>query len=407
MLNKWNLSLSQLRGMLSSEVGLVYTTLGTMGSSLLGGLFWLVLASLLDVESYGLTNYYIALASVFSAVALMGLDATIITFMAKGEKNILYEANSLILISGLILAAVLSAFQWNAGILSIAMVFFMMVLAEALGRRKYREYAFLSIGQRVVQILLSLALYFPFGLLGIIFGYFLGNLVFSYRYLKSISNFTLQVDSVKEKRNFALHSYGFNLIRNFTLQIDKVIIGPLFGYYLLGLYQLGFQFFLFLSIIPLSLYYYLLPEESSGKSKGKIKLLGIGLAVVAAVSVFFVSPYLIEKLFPSFVSAISIVQIMSLAVIPSTVVSVVNASLLGRGKSKTVLIAGLLYIVSLVIALVTLGQFMGAIGLAITLITAQSAQASYLLVEWFSELKKRKGLWFSGSTKTTSYNVSS
>ena len=261
------------------------------------------LASLLDVESYGLVNYYIALASVFSAIALMGLDATIITYMAKGEKRIWYQANSLILVSGLIVTGVLSVFQWSAGLLSIAMVFFMMALAEALGKKKYREYAFLSVGQRIIQIALSLLLYFPFGILGIVFGYFLGNLIFSYRYIKFIPNFSLQIDSIKEKRNFALHSYGFNLIRNFTTYLDKIIVAAIFGYYVLGLYQLGFQFFMFLSIIPLSLYYYLLPEESSGKDKTKIELYGFGIAVIAATAVFFSIPYLIENFFPSFIDS--------------------------------------------------------------------------------------------------------
>ncbi len=370
-----------VRGFLKTERGLIYTTLGTTGASVLGGAFWLVLASLLDVESYGLVNYYIALASVFAALALMGLDATLITFMAKGERKIWYQANSLILLSGLITAGVLSVFQWSAGILSIAMVFFMMTLAEALGKKQYRAYAFLSVGQRVAQIVLSLLLYFPFGLLGIVFGYFLGNLIFSYRYLRFLPNFSLQIDTIKEKRTFALHSYGFNLIRNFTTYLDKIVIAPIFGYYILGLYQLGFQFFMFLSIIPLSLYYYLLPEESSGKSKGKIKVFGFAAAIVAAVAVFFSVPYLIQNFFPSFVESIGIVRIMSLAVIPSTVAAIFNASLLGRGHSKTVLIAGLIYIVSLVTALLTLGQVLGTLGLAVTLVAAQSIQAVFLLLK--------------------------
>ena len=354
------------------------------------------LASLLDVESYGLVNYYIALASVFSAIALMGLDATIITYMAKGEKRIWYQANSLILVSGLIVTGVLSVFQWSAGLLSIAMVFFMMALAEALGKKKYREYAFLSVGQRIIQIALSLLLYFPFGILGIVFGYFLGNLIFSYRYIKFIPNFSLQIDSIKEKRNFALHSYGFNLIRNFTTYLDKIIVAAIFGYYVLGLYQLGFQFFMFLSIIPLSLYYYLLPEESSGKDKTKIELYGFGIAVIAATAVFFSIPYLIGNFFPSFIDSTPIVRIMSLAVIPSTIVAMLNASLLGKGNSKTVLIAGLIYIISLIIALITLGQIMGTLGLAVTLVIAQSIQAAYLL---FKRNTKAKTQFLSQPTR--------
>ena len=369
-----------LRGVIKSEIGLVYTTLGNMGSSFLGGLFWLVLASLLEVESYGLVNYYIALGSIFAAVALTGLDATVITYMAKGDEHINYQANSLVLISGLSVGLVLSFFQMGSGLLAVAMVFFMMALAEALGRKRYREYAFLSVGQRLAQISLSLLLYFQFGIMGIVAGYFLGNLVFSYRYFRSISNFTLKIDSVKEKRNFALHSYGFNLIRNFTNYLDKIIIGPLFGYFVLGLYQLGFQFFMFLSIIPLSLYYYLLPEESSGNNKAKIKQIGFGLAVVAAVLAFFTLPYFIEILFPSFVGAILVVRIMSLAIIPSTIVAVMNASLLGRGESRVVLIAGLIYLSSLIVGVIALGGALGALGLALTLVVAQSIQAIVLLV---------------------------
>lgn len=380
--------IARIRGFLKTDRGLIYTTFGNMGSSLLGGLFWLVLASFIDVESYGLTNYYIALASVFAAIALLGLDATVITYMAKGETRIWFEASSLILLSGLSVTIILSLFQWTTGLLSFAMVFFMMALAEALGRKKYREYAALSIGQRLAQILLSLLFFYPFGILGIIFGYFLGNLIFSYKYLRFIPNFSLKIGSIKEKRTFALHSYGFNLIRNFTTNLDKVVIAPIFGYYMLGLYQLGFQFFMFLSVIPLSLYYYLLPEESSGKNKKTIKYLGVGFAIVASISSAIVVPYVVRALFPSFVESIVVIQIMCLAVIPSTVAAILNASLLGRGKSRQVLLGGIIYITFLVGALLLLGQFFGVYGLAVTLVIAQTIQAVYLLFSFRAWTKK-------------------
>jgi O-antigen/teichoic acid export membrane protein len=371
-----------VKNFLKTEIGLVYTTIGNMGSSVLGGLFWLLLASLLRVESYGLTNYYIALASIFSAVALFGLDATVISWMAKGDKNILFQADSLVLLSGLTVAVLLSFYQWPSGLLSITMVFFVMTLAETLGTKKYKEYAALSIGHRVVQIGLSLVLYVPFGLIGIVLGYCFGNFVFSFRYLTTTAKFTIRMESIKAKSRFALHSYGFNLIRTFTNHLDKIIIAPLFGYYVLGLYQLGFQFFMFLSIIPLSLYSYLLPEESSGNNKGEIKMLGVALSVVAALAVFALTPFLVRRFFPSFVDSIPVVRVMCLAVVPSTISSILNASLLGREKSQPVLAAGLIYVLSLIAFLVVLGQTMGAFGLALTLVVAQSLQAFYLLAKW-------------------------
>jgi O-antigen/teichoic acid export membrane protein len=276
---------------------------------------------------------------------------------------------------------VLSVFQWASGILSAAMVFFMMSIAELLGRKKYGEFALLSIGQRFVQISLSLFLYFQLGIMGIVLGYFLGNLIFSFRYFRILPNFSFEFDGIKEKRNFTLHNYGFNLIRNFTGYLDKIIIGPLFGYFVLGIYQLGFQFFLFLSIIPLSLYYYLLPEESSGKDKSKIKIVGFGLAVVAAIFAFFTLPFFIETLFPTFASSVWVVRIMSLAVIPSTIVAIISASLLGRGRSKYVFVAGLIYLASVIVGVLVLGEAMGAMGLAVTLVVAQSIQAGFLLTK--------------------------
>ena len=160
--------------------------------------------------------------------------------------------------------------------------------------------------------------------------------------------------------------------------MDKVIIGVLFGYYALGLYQLGFQFLMLLSIIPGSLYQYLLPEESSGKSKREIKLIGLTFSIALALTTFIISPYLIENLFPTFMDSIQIVRVMSLAVIPSTIVAMLNASLLGKERSKTVLTAGLVYLTSLITGLIIMGKIMGILGLALTLVITQVIQAIYL-----------------------------
>ena len=373
--------INKILALMKSETGLLYISIGNMGSSVLGGLLWFILAGFLSVENYGVVNYYIAIANIFFAIGLMGLDATVITYLAKKEQAIKFQATSLAFISALIIASILSIYNWSLGILAATQILFMMTLAEKLGTKKYRQYAFSLIGQRITQIILSIGLYFLLGILGILVGYFLGNIIFSFRYiLNAIPNLTLQFAQIKEKRNFALHSYSTNLVRNFTLYLDKLLIVPLFGYYILGLYQLAFQFFLFLSIIPLSLYSYLLPEESSGVNRKTIKLLGISLSIIAAIAALIGLPYIIERLFPNFVDSIPIVRIISLAIIPATIIAILNATLLGRGRSKTVFIAGITYMIALIIGLITLGQILGSTGLAITILLAQTIQASYLLI---------------------------
>jgi O-antigen/teichoic acid export membrane protein len=249
--------------------------------------------------------------------------------------------------------------------------------------RAYRRYALISLGQSIAQITLSFLLYYPLGIIGILLGYFLGCLVFSYKYFYStIKNFTLNFDSLKEKRNFALHSYGYNLIgRQLANYFDKVVIGALFGYYILGLYQLGFQFFTFLTIIPASLSQYLLPEDSSGKPRKEIKIIGLILSIAVAITAYITTPYLIQKLFPTFIDSIPLVQVMSLAIVPTTIVVILNASRLGKEKSRTVFIAGLIYLTSLIIALITLEKVMGILGLALSLILARTIQAIYLIID--------------------------
>lgn len=370
-----------LKKIIREELGLAYTTIGSLGSSLLGALLWLILASILTVENYGLVNYYIAVATIAATTTILGLNTTITAYLAKGEEKLTQEANSLTLILGLASAIILSPFQWTSAILSATTIFFNMTLAETLGRKNYQEYALLAIGQRTAQITLSLILYYQIGILGIILGYILGNLIFSYRFFQSIKKFTLKFNNLKEKRNFAFHSYGFNLTRTLTTYLDKIIIASLFGYHTLGLYQLGFQFFMFLSMIPASLYQYILPEESGGKNKEEIKIVGLTLSAILAITASITAPYIIEKLFPTFVEATQIVQIMSLAIIPSTIALVQTASLLAKENSRKVFASGIIYLASIITGLSILGRIMDITGLAFAVLIAQIIQAAYLTIK--------------------------
>ena len=374
-----NIGISRLRRLIKEDVGLIYTTVGGLGASVLGAFFWLILASILSVDNYGTVNFYIASANIIAGIGIIGLNVTVTTYIAKGEHKLLQEANSITLITGVVSALVLSVFHWAAGLLSATLVFFTMAQAEMLGKKAYREYAFVLIGQRVTQITLSLLLYFQIGIIGIILGYFI---FFSYKYFLSIRNFSLKINSLKEKRNFTIHSYGYNLIgQTLSNYIDKIIIGAIFGYYTLGLYQLGFQFFMFLSIIPASLQQYLLPEESSGNQRHKIKLLVLAFSIVASIALFILSPYLITNFFPTFTDAIPLVRLVSLSVIPSTIVAMLTASFLGNEKSKVVFAAGLIYITALISCIVVLGLVIGVLGLAIAIIIAKTIQAAFLLTK--------------------------
>lgn len=138
---------------------------------------------------------------------------------------------------------------------------------------------------------------------------------------------------------------------------------------------------MFLTIIPASLSQYLLPEESSGKIKKEIKTIGLILSITVALTAYITTPYIIQNLFPSFVDSIPLVKVMSLAVVPSTIVAILTASHLGKEKSRTVFIAGLIYLASLIIGLIALEKIMGFLGLALAIAVAQTIQAIYLIIK--------------------------
>jgi len=370
--------ISKIFRFIKREKGFAYTTLGNVSSTLLGALFWFILASILKVGDYGEINYFIALAVIPASIASLGLNTTVITYLAKGDEDIVREADSIILLSSLIVGFTLLPIHWSASLISVAFVFYGMTIAEILGRKLYSEYAFVTILERLLQIIFSIILYFKIGLIGILIGYFLGPILLSYRYINNLKNITFKINSLRHRISFTLHSYGLNIINSLSTYLDKIIIGSIFGFYALGLYQLGFQFLMLLAIIPGSLYTYLLPEESSGVNRIEIKILGIIFSIIIALLGFIFSPYIVKILFPNFVNAIQLVQIMCIAIIPLTITSLANARLFGEERSKYAFMGGLIYIISMIIGLAIFGMYIGIIGLAIAIIAAQSSRAVYL-----------------------------
>jgi O-antigen/teichoic acid export membrane protein len=370
--------ISKALNFVRKEKGLAYTVAGNIGASLLGAVFWLLLASVLKVDEYGEVNYYIALATIPVALGSLGLNTAITTYLAKGDEEVVREADSIALISGSALAMLVIPFHWSLSLLVLAMMFYAMSIAEILGRKAYGEFAVVSVSSKLTQIILSIILYFKFGLIGVLMGYFLAPLLFSYRYFSCLRNFTVKINSLREKANFTLHSYGFNLVGSFSNCIDKIIVGAVFGLSALGIYQLGFQFFMFLSIMPASLSMYLLPEESSGGERKEAKLVGFTLSAAAALAVFLLSPWIVRVFFPKFAEAVPVIRVMSLAIMPATINSMLAAKLFGKEKSNFVLIGGLIYISCLATTLMLFGKAIGLTGLAASILLAQSTQTIYL-----------------------------
>jgi O-antigen/teichoic acid export membrane protein len=367
-----------LFGSLTSQKGLIYIVLGNLlGATLTGG-FWLLLATIQSVEEYGKTNYEVAIASLAASAALLGLNTTVTSYLAKGSSKINIQANQVVLISGGIAAVVVSFVDWYLSAFVIGMTFWMMSTYELLGKKQYKQYAMTIIGARGSQMILSIGLFYVLGVMGIILGFAISFLLFSQRYFISTKQFSLIFDEVKSKMKFASHAYSFNMSNAFLMYFDKLVILPLFGYAILGYYQLGFQFLLFLGMIPISFYQYLLSEESSGLRKTKVRLVGILVSVCLTVVLFASSPWIVQTFFPHFENSIDAIRIMSIGIIPMMIVWILNSRFLTVEKTRYVLIGSAVYVSLQMSLIVQLGNVMGVVGLALAVILALSAQAAFL-----------------------------
>lgn len=353
---------------------------GNLIASLIGGLFWLGLASIITATSYGELNYYIAAATLASSFSIAGLNFTTTTYLSKGFEKIVGQANIVVLILGSISAIILAIIinHIPAALLVLSLSSFLMTGAEFLGRKNYKGFSILIIANRSAQVIVSLSLYYLFGIDGIIIGYALTSLVFSYPFFRSIRSASLSFEEIKRRMRFSLHSYSEPVSLSIATNADKLLIAPIFGFEILGLYHLGFQFLMFLTVIPASLNQYLLPQEASGIERKGIRTFGLVLSIVLAVILFFTLPLIIEQFFPKYTEATSLAQLMILAVIPLTMNSLMNTRLLGKEKSKLVVIGSAVYISSLLFLLYVLGNHFGLLGLGMAVIISSSIQYAIL-----------------------------
>ena len=148
--------------------------------SAIGGLFWIVLATLMDAEAYGEIGYYLSIASIVGVSATLGASNTIMVYTAKGEKlqkSFLYLVGT----SGIISSIIIFLLLQNLGVSIFVLVYviFQLIISETLGKKLYIKYSKIIITQRVIMVGLALALFFGIGVDGVIIGIGLSFLLFS------------------------------------------------------------------------------------------------------------------------------------------------------------------------------------------------------------------------------------
>ncbi len=356
-------------------------SISTITGNAISGIFWLYLAGLMGEESYGELGYLIAIAGITSNVVLIGGVWTMTIYTAKkvDVQPVLYLIS---IISSGISALILYFLFQNAGlsIFVIGFVIFNLTLAEVNGRKLYTDYSKFFILQKIFFVLISLGLFQFIGPEGILIGYGLSYIPFFKRMYISLRTNNFNFKFLKEKSGFIANNYSLDMISTVGGSMDKLMIVPLFGFGLLGNYYLGLQVVSVLGIIPGVIFTYILPQDASGSSTKKLRMLTILGSVILAILGVFLAPILIPIVFPEYEESLILIPILSISIIPGTITSMYTSKFLGKEKSLYVLIGYLISASALVLGILILSEIFGVIGLAIAYTGSMSLQAIFLVI---------------------------
>jgi len=343
-------------------------------------LFWLFLANLLEEENYGELGFLIGIGSISISIAVWGSEKALTVFTAK--KINIQPAIYIISFITTGLTAVALYFLLDSielSIFVIGAVIYNLTIAEIVGRKQYLKYAKLSSLQKILFVILGISFYYILGHQGILLGFGFSCLPFIYIAYKTIKQNKIDFKILKEKTSFIANNYVTDLINQFGGQIDKILIGPIFGFALLGNYFFGIQILNMLSLLPEIVVKYTLPEDSSGVSTYKIKIITIIFSIgLALVGIFFV-PIIISELFPKFKDVLELIPIISISIIPTTISAMYISKFLGNEKSGIVLKGGVIGIIIFVPGIIGLGELMGIKGLAIIFVLTEVIKTFYFV----------------------------
>lgn len=359
------------------------TTLGVTDllANAISAIFWFYMASLLGAKSYGEVSYVLAIAGISSTVSLIGSQNTLTVYTAKNEK-IQSSIYFLTLSTGTFASILLFIIFSNSGmsLLNWGYVVLGLASSELLGRKLYKSYSKFMIIQRIIMVVLAIGLYYSIGPSGVIIGigisFFIYLVILYNGFRDSPINFRL----LKTHSKFMMNSYVLNLASSVGTSVDRLLIAPIFGYTILGNYQLGLQFLSILQIFPNIIYKYTLSHDASGIPNLRLKKITVIISTAIALLLSILAPFIVPIFFSKYDNAVTVIQIISLANIPSSITFVYQSGFLGTEKSKVVVFGQIIYLVSQVVGILLLGQMFGINGVAFALFVALSIECLFYFI---------------------------
>ena len=370
-------SIKQIKGLKSiSQIGAA-----TVGGNAIAAFFWIYMADFMGQEDYGELGYLLSIAGIASTISILGGQWTMSVYTAKGiqiESSLYFIS----IITSTISAVVLYFLFENVGIsvYVVGLVVFNLFIAEILGKKQYKKYSKIFFSQKIILVALAIILYYILGVEGVLLAYGISYLVFTSKIISTLKNRDFNFELLRKRFKFWMNNYVYELSSTARNQIDILLIGPLFGFALLGNYFLGLQVLSLFLILPLIIFRYTLPEDSSGSSTKQIKIMAIVASIGLALLGIFVAPEIIPLVLPEYTDVIDLIPLLSIAIIPRTTTAMLMSGFLAKENNKYLVLGNVISISVLVLGILYFPQYFDVIGLAIAYVLGVTAQTIYLIV---------------------------
>ena len=340
-------------------------SVGDYGGAIIVSAFWFLLAFLISPEEYGEIHYFIGIAGLAFSISLLTTQETIVVYTAKNVKL----APTLFLISliaGGIAAVVITALfsRVDSSFLLLGFIVNDLAIGYIVGKKLFTKYPKYFLLQKSLTFVLGISFFYLFGVEGIIFAIALSYGHFLFIIAKVFRKSSIDFSLLKKHRGFIGNNYFMHVSGAVRSHIDKIIIVPLIGFEILGNYALALQIYAVLMIFSNIIYRYALPHDASGTNTRKIKLIGLSYAVGVSMLGFTILPLIVPQIFEKFSEIGPAIQIISLAIIPTTIGLFYTSQILGREKSSVILASRILGSISIIAMLVVLAPLYGMVGAA-------------------------------------------
>ena len=366
-------------------------SIGDYGGTVIGAAFWFLLAFFISPEEYGEIHYFMGIAGLAFGISLLGTQDSITVYAAKDVKL----APTLFLISLIAggIAAIVIAVMFSrvdASFLLLGFIVNNLAIGYILGKKLFTKYPKYFVLQKSLTLGIGLFSFYLFGVEGIIFAIALSYSHFLIIIVSVFRKNPIDFSLLKKHRGFISNNYFMSAVGIARNQLDKIIIAPLIGFEILGNYALTFQIYIVLLMFSNVIYRYTLPQDSSGESTRKIKIIGVSYAIVISILGFTILPLVIPLIFEEFTDVGPAIQIMSLSVIPSTITLFYTSKFLGKEKSGVILAGRIMQCSATIIALIILAPLYGIVGATSAFVISSVMMCVFLVsADYYKKYKQK------------------